>query len=350
MLPELFVRADATVASGAGHVMRCIALAQAWKEKGGRVTFLSHCNSDNIGRRIQNEGFTFIPIIYPYPHSNDLAQLLEALTSSRRSHSIIPNWVVLDGYHFDTEYQQRIRQSGHKLLVIDDIAHLGGYDADVILNQNIHSRKLRYSCNSDTQILLGTRYALLRKEFSKYRKRKRSVSPQVQNILVTMGGSDPNNATLQAIEAIKLLGLPRLQVLVVSGPSNPHLQSLKSAIRESSCSMQFVEDPMNMAELMDWADIAVSLAGSTCWELAYMGLSAILVVLADHQNDVAEDFMAADAGLNLGWYGNLNCNRVVDALSYLLKDATIRQRMSDSGRAMVDGLGSERVLSCLKKK
>jgi len=106
--------------------MRCIALAQAWKEKGGRVTFLSHCNSENIGRRIQNEGFTFIPIIYPYPHSNDLAQLLEALTSSRRSHSIIPNWVVLDGYHFDTEYQQRIRQSGHKLLVIDDMLTLAG--------------------------------------------------------------------------------------------------------------------------------------------------------------------------------------------------------------------------------
>jgi len=99
---NLFVRADATTQIGTGHIMRCLALAQGWKEKGGHVIFLSHCQNDTLINRIIQEGFNFIPIHKPYPDPSDLDQTLKKL-SSIYNEPLSDIWLVLDGYHFTPE-------------------------------------------------------------------------------------------------------------------------------------------------------------------------------------------------------------------------------------------------------
>ncbi len=117
--------------------MRCIAFAQAWKDKGGQVTFLSHCESDDLRRRIIDEGFNFIPIETPHPDTNDLGFTLDILSAIRHQPSTTSLWLVLDGYHFTPDYQKTIRNSGYHLIVIDDYNHLLYYNTDILLNQNI---------------------------------------------------------------------------------------------------------------------------------------------------------------------------------------------------------------------
>ncbi|HBE44959.1 MAG TPA: hypothetical protein DDW17_05780 [Deltaproteobacteria bacterium] len=117
--------------------------------------------------------------------------------------------------------------------------HLPHYHADILLNQNIYAPELNYSCDEDTILLLGSRYVLLRKEFLKYKDFKRTIPKKAKNILVTLGGADPDNVTLKVIKALNLMGDPDIEVKVVVGPANPHIKSLHKALLHSPSSFCF---------------------------------------------------------------------------------------------------------------
>jgi spore coat polysaccharide biosynthesis predicted glycosyltransferase SpsG len=232
--------------------------------------------------------------------------------------------------------------------VIDDMAHLDYYYADVVLNQNINADRLRYTCESTTRLLLGTCYALLRSEFLAWRGWQRQIPKVAGKILVTLGGGDPDNQTLKIVRALKQVDVDGLETVVVVGASNPHFQGLQSATRNSQSAIRLVRNVTNMSDLMVWADVAVSAGGSTCWEMAFMGLPNVLLVLAENQRGIAEGLAEAGVSLNLGWFKQVMDEHVAEALYGLLGDHNLRQQMSRNGREIVDGVGGERVVSALR--
>lgn len=341
---SLLIRADANTRIGTGHLMRCLALAQAWKDSGGEVTFITACESAGLLQRLSDEGFQIITVERSYPDPADWEVTSQVLAAHSNA------WVVLDGYHFDPVYQIRIKEAGHPLLMIDDMAHLEHYYADIVLNQNLHAKQLKYSCEPYTQLLLGTQYVLLRREFLQWQGWKREIPDIGHKVLVTLGGSDPNSQTLKVIRALQLVNVEGLEAVVVVGASNSHFQELQSAVRNSSASIRLVRNVKNMPELMAWADVAVSAAGSTCWELAFMGLPAILLTLANNQWDIGKGLSEADVIRSLGWFEQVTDAKIADALSGLLADPDRRSMMSDSGQTLVDGVGRERVIEILRTK
>ena len=344
----LFVRADATTQIGTGHVMRCIALGQAWQEKGGQVIFLSHCDSQALQNRITDEGFDLIPIENLHPHPDDLEKTLETLHRyALCSLPSAPTWLALDGYHFAPDYQKEIKAGGYKLLVIDDMAHLDHYYADIVINQNIHAETLNYPCEPYTRFLLGTKYVLLRREFWPWRDWHRQIPEKARKILVTMGGSDLENVTLKVIEAIKLLSDLSLEVKVIVGPSNPHLDILRDSMLSAPCPMRCIENATNMPELMAWADIAVSAGGSTCWEIAFMGLPAIFIITAVNQTQAAYFMEQKKLVVGLGSWSDFNFATVAKSIEKTATDHQLRQEMSFGQRELVDGNGTIRVLNGL---
>jgi len=327
----LTIRADATVQMGSGHIMRCLALAQAWRARGGEVTFLSACENAGLRQRIEQAGCAFVAIPKPHPDPGDLSTTLDFLAKQSQ-----PQWMVLDGYHFTPDYQAMLR--GARLLVMDDMAALERYHADIMLNQNSHAPHLSYHTGPDTLLLLGTRYALLREEFS-------TVSPRepestARKVLVTLGGSDPDNATLKVIRALRQLA--DIEAKVVIGPANPHAERLRQAADGST--VELLYNVTRMPELMAWADVAVTASGSTCWELLYMGLPSAVIVLAENQEPIARDLSERGAVINLGWQHDLNDEQIGAALCSLIGDAARRKQMAACGRALVDGRGAERVI------
>ena len=338
---SLLIRADANAHKGTGHLMRCLALAQGWRGRGGRATFVTACESDGLRQRLSDEGFQVITLERPYPDPADWEIASEVLAAHPAA------WVALDGYHFDSTYQRQIREAGHPLLVIDDTAHLDHYYADVVLNQNIHAERLDYSCEPHTRLLLGTRYALLRSEFLAWRGWQREIPEVARRVLVTLGGSDPDNQTLKVIRALRQVDVDDLEAVVVVGASNPHFDELQSAIRDSQFAVRLVQNVTNVPELMAWADVAVSAGGSTCWELAFMGLSFIGLVLAENQQAIAEGLDVAGVAVNLGWGSNILPVHISADLEQLIHDQPRRRQMSHAGQELIDGNGSGRVVTAM---
>ncbi len=215
------------------------------------------------------------------------------------------------------------------------------------MNQNIRAEELHYSCEPYTQLLLGTKYALLRREFRKWQSLNRHVPEVACKVLVTLGGGDPDNVTLKVIQALQQLELPDLEARVVVGPTNAHLESLRQEVERSTGNIQLLTAVTHMPDLMAWADIAVSAGGSTCWEMAFMGLPTVILVLAHNQNRTAEELDKAGVLRNLGPYEDVTCAEVARVLAGLALDTALRAYMSRSGRLLVDEQGGRRVLECL---
>jgi len=335
--PCLF-RADASPRMGIGHVMRCLALAQAVHAEKGRAVFLSHCESQSLHRRVETAGIRFLPLGERHPHPADLSTTLALLRELQAA------WLVLDGYNFDPGYQQAIRGAGHRLLVIDDMAHFPEYHADLLLNQNINAGQLRYACGPDTTLLLGPRYALLRPEFLTWRGWRREIPRMARNLLVTMGGGDPDNVTLRIVRVLHRVRGIELEAKVVVGPASPHTEELRQAVDGTDGRLHLLANVTDMPALMAWADVALAAGGSTCWELAFMGVPSMAIVLADNQRALAEELGRRGVVVNLGWHEKVTPTQITQAVTRLMADGSSRIEMACRGRELVDGEGTDRVL------
>src|ERR1019366_4513192 len=141
-----------------GHVMRCVAFAQAWKGGGGAVTFLVREGLSGIEERIRAEGIL-------------LERLPEESGPSPEAfvHAVLcfgSAIAVLDGYGFGAREQAALSRSGIRVLTVDDYGHASAYPARWVLNQNAYAAPEMYTrTNRDTRLLLGPCYAMLREEF-----------------------------------------------------------------------------------------------------------------------------------------------------------------------------------------
>lgn len=337
---SLLIRVDANAGIGSGHLMRCLALAQAWQDAGGVAHFAAVDIPDGLAGRLASEGMTLHRLNVTPGGPEDAAQTVALALR------LGATWVVEDGYCFDADYQRAIKDAGLRLLVIDDYGHAGHYWADLVLNQNAYiDGSLYYSRREPiTRLLLGAQYVLLRREFLRWRDWQRSIPKIARKVLVTLGGSDPANATQKAVEALAEMPVDDFEAVVVVGGANPHVSALELAVSDSSRNIRIEHNVTDMPPLMAWADLAVSAAGSTCWELAYMGLPAVVTVLAENQAPVAKALSAAGSVVSLGWHTSLEKQAISNALVRILHDQELRTRLSQNVRELVDGHGPKRVV------
>ena len=339
----LVVRADSSIAMGTGHVMRCLALAQAWQDAGGHVVFVTNDLSSAGEQRLLAEQVEVVKFNGPPGGAQDASQL-EKLSCAHHA-----DWVVVDGYQFDAEYQRKVKDAGLKLLFIDDNGHATHYLADLVLNQNSHACEDLYQSRApQTRLLLGPRFALLRHEFRYWRQCKREMVPLARKVLVTMGGSDPENVTADVIRALEVTAIDKLEVKVIAGGDNPHIESLERAASQSKTDISLLKNVTNMPKLMAWADVAISGAGSTCWEMCLLGLPAIVIDLAENQRTVARELDRRGAAIHLGGADDALPKKIANKLACLLGSIETRTTLSTRARELVDGKGAERVVCAMR--
>ena len=340
MSETLCIRADAGPEMGIGHVMRCIALAQAWQDGGGRVIFITATETPAILERLTAEGLETRRLSAPKATEADSAEtrLIAGECGAK--------WLILDGYHFPTSYHRSVKSTGLKLLIVDDIADSDLSEADAILNQNIYAAPPMYAGATHAELLLGLNYTLLRREILQHRHRRTGIAAIAKNVLVTLGGSDPPNATLEVMQALAACSYPNFDIKIVVGAANPHWATLESALPQLQVHHQAVllRNPPHLPELMADADLAIAASGSSSWELACLGAPMLLIMIAANQAGVvkrlAELQVATDLGPDRSQWPAL--------ISTTAHSHTRRDSMSRSAAQLLDGRGASRVVKYLR--
>lgn len=278
----LIIRADASPSMGTGHVMRCMALAQAAKGRGMAVRLVGHVAVPWVLARLQQEGIAFTPLAGPPPAQEVPATLLGQLAENGP-----PDWLVLDGYHFGPDSHKAVREAGYKLLVIDDYAHLPEYSCDILLNQNIGAEALPYKGDIG-QKLLGPGFALLREEFYTVRETalQRPVPEKATNLLLTLGGGNFAHVLPQLTPALSLPELAGCTLHVIAG-ATPEGE-IRAALTHCPAHVIILPRVGNMPDLLLHTDLCITAGGSTCWELCCLGVPFLTVETAENQHTLIE--------------------------------------------------------------
>jgi len=339
---NLFFRTDASVAIGTGHVMRCLALAQAWQDAGGHALFAMAQKTPAIEARLGAESCDVLPIACEAGTGDDASQTI----ALAREHQA--EWIVVDGYQFAEDYQAALKAAGLKIVFLDDYGHARHYSADLLLNQNAGASESLYrNREPQTRLLLGPGYCLLRREFATWRKWKREISPVCRSLLVMMGGSDSENLTARVIEALALARFENVETTVVVGGSNPHRATLEKSAARSGLKITMRNNVSNVAELMAAADVGISAAGSTCWELCLLGLPALVIDVAANQTAVAKELDDGGCAIHVG-NQKVGAERIAEELRRVLGSQELRRSLAQKSRELVDGDGARRVVATLR--
>ncbi len=332
----LCIRADASPSMGIGHLMRCLALAQAWQDRGGAVTFVTAPGQPALQSRFVREGFAV--------HELDALPGTLADATETLANAVAASWLVVDGYQFRTDYLLALKAGQCRVLAVDDLATIDLNPADLVLNQNMQATAGLYAGRvAESHLLLGSSFALLRREF--LAAMAGATPPRggvARNVVITLGGSDPANVSGLVLELMAGFRDLHLCVDVIVGPANPHLPSLQStaARMQPAHDVRLVTDPPDLPALLARADVAISAAGSSCWELACLGVPMLLIVAAENQRPSAVALAAANMAVVAG--GELT-EELLPALRTLLKDPDVRRRLSHAAAQLIDGRGAGRV-------
>ncbi|MFA6901897.1 MAG: UDP-2,4-diacetamido-2,4,6-trideoxy-beta-L-altropyranose hydrolase [Gallionellaceae bacterium] len=351
---KVVFRVDASTRMGIGHLMRCLTLAESLRERGGQLRFICREHTGNLIALLQQKA---MPVtVLPAPAVNDTTtsedyaawlgvtqaedaeQTIEALNGEK------PDWLVVDHYGLDVEWERGLRPHVSNLLVIDDLANRR-HDCDVLLDQNyaVKSEQRYAGLVSDTcRMLLWPRYALLRPEYRAYRRTLGARDGHVKRALVFFGGTDPQNVTGMTLEALSHPELKHLEVDVVVGANNPHRMSIEQQVLHRPHTTQHESRP-HLADLMAQADIALGAGGATTWERMCLGLPTVLVAIAENQSPAAEALAANHLIIYAGKTSAVSAENLSKEIVALISNASRLAALCEQNELMVDGYGALRI-------
>ena len=280
-----YIRADGNSQIGAGHIMRCLSIAEALKDKGKVTIFLTA--DEESASLIASRGFATLTLRTRWDHMEEELDTLLPILKEKEITKLI-----IDSYSVTKHYMDEVSKYS-KIVYLDDLGE-ALFPVDLLINYNIYANTIPYKERYEQMsikcptLLLGGEYVPLRAEFSTLESRVRRV---VRDVLITTGGGDLHNASGTILKAIEenVASFMGIRFHVVSGAYNPNTPELKILEKENA-NIKVYENVRHMAELMKKCDIAITTAGSTLYELAALGIPTICFYFAENQKRGAESF------------------------------------------------------------
>ena len=315
MQRSISFRVDGGPNSGLGHLVRCLALAQMIYPS-QEIHFYCTEIPLSIAEDMLSLGFGFTRI----QSENEFLNTLNESTT-----------VVLDHYGLGTDFQQLVKNSGSKLVCIDD---LGGqfFFADVIINHAPGVLPTFYDAQPHTYYALGPDFALLRPSFLKnanlFKSRK-----HLNKVFICLGGADYNNLTAQIVSGVVECNIFK-KVIVVTGAAFQQLESLTSLLKENVVEHHHEVAEEKMALLMANSDIAIVPASGIIFEAIASGCIVVSSYYVKNQEAIFEGFKKLNAAYFLDNFNDVNENFLSDLVKNYTPKSDVRLIDGQSGKRL----------------
>ncbi|WP_061215977.1 PseG/SpsG family protein [Leptospira santarosai] len=262
---KVFIFTECLAFTGLGHLSRCVALAEIFQEKGCDVEVILHTDGTVFenGSVIRIRDFNW----------KDKGILANFLNMEN------PKIVFVDSYLADIQVYEYIFRNVTKLICIDDTNRIPYPEKSIILNPGLGGTYLDYN-KERNKIFTGIEYVLLKKPFREYRK-NRKTKQDLENIMISMGGSDSKNLTYKILSMVSQF-FPKISKEVIIGPGFENKEYLES---QPFMNARYHKNltAEEIKNIMESTDLCISAGGQTVYELGRLGVPIVLIKTADNQ-------------------------------------------------------------------
>ncbi len=329
---DLIFWVEASREIGMGHLMECLALATEFSQAPSPPIF-AVSNYPAAVELIESRGFR---------HISSGTDSADAVVSLARAENI--GTVVVNHRSVKLLPLRALRSAGLKICVVDQMGKKP-ISADVLVNSTMIGEWLRYEFpDGSPECLFGAEFAPLRKEFAASHESIRRFPSGGGHVLVCMGGVDRTGATMRLVEALRPLGTAVKKEFIL-GKGFAHFEEFSRLIAKADTSFSWRQNVSDLASRFLCSDIAFSAGGNTLYELACTGTPALVLWEDPHENLQGAEFQRHECAINLGNGISTAIEEITIRTKNLLGDSKRLEKMSKSGRTLVDGRGLERVCS-----
>lgn len=343
------IRADGNAKIGAGHLMRCLTIADALRRQtneGRDILFV--CADRQSAQLAESRGYeSFVLESDPRNMEAELSAWHNVPDINKKT-----NVILIDSYFVTKRYLQEIKKYGHVTL-LDDLGEQC-FPADRIVNYNVFADRKHYEAlyaTAETELILGGDYVPIRPQF---REKPYRIREQAEHILITTGGGDIDNIAGQILRKLEEKAAEKiagriLNYHLIIGSFNPHFEELK-ALEKKFSNIHIYRNVQNMAELMRRCDLAVTAGGSTVYELAAVGIPFICFSYAENQERMAEYIGKEGIACFAGAFHKepeTTLERIADQAVALIQDYCKRNICYLKEIRLIDGTGAERLAKLL---
>ena len=353
-------RTDASSQIGTGHVMRCLTLADAFREEGTECLFVCREHNGSLVDHIHSRGYGVHVLTNPGENASSTVDLAHAYwlgvdwqTDADQTREALGSekvdWLIVDHYALDHRWESTLRTYCKRIMVIDDLADRQ-HDCDLLLDQNYGSSAGRYRglIPPDCVECQGPEYALLKPVYAELRAQLPQRDGQVRRVLIYFGGgADAANLIHLAMRALQAPELISIELDIVVGATYAHQSSLDELVAQRGKATIHQQLP-DLADLMANADLAIGAGGATTWERCCMGVPSIVISIAENQRPACEALSAEKQIDYLGHVDQVTSEMIRDRVISLLKNPDILRDMSERGMRLVDARGTDRILDEFK--